>query len=318
VSGPGLTTCGTNGNESCCISPLVAGGPISRTYQNTGSGATGKADPATVSAFRLDKYEITVARFRQYVKYLSGGGSPPTAGSGKHTHLNSGKGLADSGNSGAFEPGWDAAWNGNIPNGANAATQWNTQLKCNKYGTWTDAPGANELLPLTCLNWWESHAFCIWDGGFLPSEAEWRFAAAGGDEHRMYPWGSTNPGADSQYAIYDCCYPDKQCKATGGPECSGFVNAAPVGFATLGAGRYGQLDLVGSVFEWLVDRYANYVSPCEDCAYFGTSSTNRVLPGGGFRTTLTPYLQSSNRSAVSYAESFRGDYAVGARCGRAP
>ena len=318
ASGPGLTTCGTNGNESCCNSPLVAGGPFSRTYQNTGSGATGKADPATVSPFRLDKYEITVGRFRQYVKYLSSGGSPPAAGSGKHTHLNGGKGLADSGNSGAFEPGWDAAWNSNIASGAGAAAQWNTQLRCNKYGTWTDDPGANELLPLTCLNWWESHAFCIWDGGFLPSEAEWRFAAAGGDEQRMYPWGSMNPGSDSQYSIYDCCYPDKQCKATGGAECSGFINAAPVGFATLGAGRYGQLDLVGSVFEWLVDRYASYVSPCVDCAYFGGSSANRVLPGGGFRTTLTPYLQSSNRSAVSYAETFRGDFAVGARCGRAP
>jgi len=318
ASGPGLTTCGKSGNESCCTSPLVAGGPFFRTYMNTGSAPTGTADQATVSSFRLDKYEITVGRFRQYVKDLSNGGSPPAAGSGKHTHLNGGKGLSNSGSSGGFEPGWDTAWNTKIPSGAGAAAQWNTQLKCNKYGTWTDEPGENELLPLTCLNWWESHAFCIWDGGFLPSEAEWRYAAAGGDEHRMYPWGSMNPGTQNQYAIYDCCYPDGQCKASGGPECSGFINAAPVGFAALGAGRYGQLDLVGSVFEWLVDGYANYVSPCVDCAYFSGSSSNRVLPGGGFRTTLMPYLQSSNRSAVSYAETFRGDFAVGARCGRTP
>jgi formylglycine-generating enzyme required for sulfatase activity len=272
-----------------------------------------------VSPFRLDKYEITVGRSRQYVKYLgSAGGAPPVAGSGKHTHLNGGQGLADSGRAGSFEPGWDAAWNSRIPSGAGAVAQWNTQLKCNKYGTWTDEPGNNESLPLTCLNWWESYAFCVWDGGFLPSEAEWRFAAAGGNEHRLYPWGSMNPGYESQYAIYDCCYPDGDCKATGGPECPGFINAAPVGFASLGAGRYGQLDLVGSVFEWLVDRYASYVSPCTDCAYFTGTSTNRVLPGGGFRTTLTPYLQSSNRSAVSYAETFRGDFAVGARCARSP
>jgi len=318
TSGPGLTTCGKNGDESCCVSPRVEGGSFFRTYTNTGSGATGKADEATVSSFRLDKYEVTVGRFRQYVKYLSGSGSPPAAGSGKHAHLNAGKGLADSGKSGSFEPGWDASWNSKIPSGAGAASQWNTQLKCNTYATWTDNPGDNELLPLTCLNWWESHAFCIWDGGFLPSEAEWKYAAAGGDELRMYPWGSMNPGTDSQYAIYDCCYPAKQCRATSGMECPGIINAAPVGLATLGASRYGQLDLSGSVFEWLVDRYASYVNPCADCAYFTGSGSNRVLPGGGFRSSLTPLLQSANRTSISYAETFRGDFAVGVRCARSP
>ena len=317
ASGPGLTNCGKNGNESCCVSPLVAGGNFSRTYTNSGSGAMGTADPATVSAFRLDKYEITVGRFRQYVKYLNGGGTPPAAGSGKHAHLNGAKGLSDSGASGSFEPGWDAAWNTHIPSGAGSSAQWNTALKCNKYGTWTDDAGANELLPMACLNWWESYAFCIWDGGFLPSEAEWRFAASGGDEHRQYPWGATAPGMDSAYAIYDCCYPDKQCRTSGGPECTGFVNAAPVGFASMGVGRYGQLDLVGSMFEWLVDHYAPFVSPCADCAYFTGTSVNRVLPGGGYRSALT-YLVSSNRGSVSYAETFRGDFAVGARCARSP
>ena len=30
-------------------------------------GPTGEADPASVSGFRLDKYLVTVGRFRQYV-----------------------------------------------------------------------------------------------------------------------------------------------------------------------------------------------------------------------------------------------------------
>jgi formylglycine-generating enzyme required for sulfatase activity len=311
----------------------VPGGTYSRTYQNTGSGATGKADPATISTYALDKYEVTVARFREYVKYLENGGTPPAAGSGKHGHLNGGKGLADSGKSGSFESGWDASWNSKIPSGAGATAKWKALLTakgsgggggCSVYGSWTDEPGKNDSLPITCTSWYESYAFCIWDGGFLPSEAEWKYAAAGGDEQREYPWGTAAPGSNSEYAIYDCCYPSGMCSAaTGRDTCTGLVNVAPVGFAKKGVGRYGQVDLIGSVWEWLVDKYASsYQSPCNDCAYLTGNTTNRVLPGAGFHTGANlgaTLLYSSNRSQVSYdAETYRGDYAVGVRCGRAP
>ncbi len=109
--GPGMTNCGVVGDaatpESCCTSLEVTGGTYYRTYDpvvdEDGStfamlaadgGPTGEADPATVSPFRLDKYLVTVGRFRQYVNYLTGTtGSPPGNGSGKHTHLNGGLGL---------------------------------------------------------------------------------------------------------------------------------------------------------------------------------------------------------------------------------
>jgi hypothetical protein len=56
--GPGMTNCGA-ASESCCTSLEVAGGTYYRTYTNSGSGATGEADPATVSSFSLDKYLVT-------------------------------------------------------------------------------------------------------------------------------------------------------------------------------------------------------------------------------------------------------------------
>ena len=316
--GPGMNTCGADGKESCCISLPVTGGTFNRTYTNTGSGATAQADPATVSSFRLDKYELSVGRLRQYVNYLVAGGALPAAGSGKHSHLNAGKGLADSGKSGSFEPGWDASWNSNLPAGAGAAATWAKNLDCGvsaseRYGTFTAAAGANEMLPVTCMDWYEAHAFCIWDGGFLPSEAEWKYAAAGGDEQRMYPWGSTAPGTANQYANYDCYYPS----GTAG-NCTGVVNIAKVGYATLGGGRWGQLDLSGSVWEWDLDVYAaKFSSPCTDCALL-SGGTNRVLPGGGFHTALMPYLLSSNQTTLEYPTTYRGNYGVGVRCARTP
>ena len=66
--GPGTTQCGPSA-ESCCTSPEVPGGTYFRNYYNNGkSGPTQEAHPATVSNFRLDKYLVTVGRFRRFVE----------------------------------------------------------------------------------------------------------------------------------------------------------------------------------------------------------------------------------------------------------
>ena len=195
--GPGMTDCGP-GQDSCCTSLPVAGGTYFRTYRNNGSGPTGTGDPATISNFRLDKYLVTVGRFRQFAAAWTAGWRP-AAGAGKHAYLSTG-GLAST--AGGIETGWDATWNTGKVSPTTASLTRGSFCDA-AHATWTAAAtGGHENLPINCVNWYDSYAFCLWDGGFLPSEAEWEYAGAGGTEQRQYPWGSTAPGMMNQYAIY--------------------------------------------------------------------------------------------------------------------
>ena len=303
ADGPGVSDCG-DGTESCCKSVKVAGGSFSRTYANDGSGATAKADTATISDLLLDKYLVTVGRYRKFVAAWAGGsGYTPPVGSGKHAHLNGGKGLADSATAGAYETGWQESNNDDLsPTNDNLACKSDT-------ASWTNSAGANEKLPINCVDWFEAYAFCIWDGGFLPSEAEFSYAAAGGDEQRQYPWGSMDPGKSNQYAIYGCNYPD------GSGTCSGLANISPVGTAKLGGGRWGHLDLAGNLTEWNLDWYgATLGNPCADCANL-TKASGRVIRGGTFSSGL-PELVVPYRSSPNYPTN--RTHTFGFRCARAP
>jgi len=303
-SGLGLSDCGTG--ESCCTSVTVPGGTFYRTYTNDGSGAQNTADPATISDFRLDKYLVTVGRFRNFVAaWDQGSGYTPEVGSGKHTHLGGGKGLADSGAPGDYEAGWIESYNNKL-NLTNDALQCQSGLY-----TWTSSPDANDKLPMNCINWFEAYAFCIWDGGFLASEAEYVYAAAGGTEQRRFPWGATSPGTNNQYAIWGCNYPD------GSGTCDGTLrNIAPVGTARAGAGKWGQLDLVGNMIEWYLDYYAaSYASPCTDCANLHSGS-GRAPRDGYFGATDETLLLSAYRNNGFYPANRFPSY--GFRCARTP
>ena len=322
--GPGaaMFTCGAGGNESCCTSLIVEGGTFDRTYDLApdggvmfppDGGATGLADPASVSTFYLDKYDVTVGRFKQFVTAFNGGWAPD-AGAGVHTYLNSGRGLANSASAGTYESGWNASDTSKI-----ALNQVGTSSACSGYWTYSSTPAT---LPINCINWYEAYAFCIWDGGFLPSETEWRYAAAGGSQQRLYPWGSTDPGMSSQYAIHGdstltyCSYPTwNKCAA------SGTQNIAPVGSATAGAGLWGQLDLSGNVFEFTLDWFANsFVDPCTDCAYLTQPATgpdgvpDRTSGGGSF--FVPNYILAV--SSRAYGNPAARGYGAGVRCARSP
>jgi formylglycine-generating enzyme required for sulfatase activity/plastocyanin len=309
--GAGRDHCGGTG-EGCCTSLLVVGNAsasFSRSYDGVTGGYTDPQYKAQISDFKLDKYEITVGRFRSFVDAAVGGWRP-AAGAGKHTHLNGGEGLAASG--GGFEPGWDAAWSALLPTGAGAKAAWDGpgQLACDPAATWTPAAGGNESRPVNCVTWHQAEAFCIWDGGFLPSEAEWNYAAAGGDEQRIYPWGATRPIGDSSLVIFGCFF-------NGSGICSGVSNIAPVGSAPGGDGRWGQADLGGNIAEWSLDSFASPYSEtvCTNCARVAASDTTRAWRGGWWDFNDVSGLYASKRWYADPAARSRG---LGLRCARVP
>jgi formylglycine-generating enzyme required for sulfatase activity len=348
--------CGPEHDESCCVSPLVPGGTFER---GSYGGIYTQSSPNTISGFRLDKYEVTVGRFRKFVNAFTAGWRPE-AGSGKHAHLNGGQGLAGypvTGQAATYEPGWVAPHSGLYsdfvwPMPATAAA-WNTRLLSTTgcdvlddggglsdpslvacmfckdapnspcFQTWTPTPEDNENRPINQLQWIEAYAFCIWDGGFLPSEAETEYADFGGSEKRPYPWGTTVPGSNAELLVQGCLYddrPDHQPHAPDGSrlECTGIHNIAPVGSIPAGNGKWGQADLAGNVDEWVVDSQLYSQPPaCTDCAYFSVCGDS-CSEGKGTMGGKNFERGGSNYTIQPIGTNGGGSYSRGVRCARLP
>ena len=113
--------------------------------------------------------------------------------------------------------------------------------------------------PISCVTWHQSAAFCRWVGKRLPTEAEWELAA-GGYQHRIFPWGATSFGQLQNAGIRTANVADRTYrrhykdldKYTDHYE-DGFVGAAPIASFPSGVGPYGHQDLAGNVHEWCVD-----------------------------------------------------------------
>jgi len=259
-----------------------------RSYDGVTAGYTSQTSPAQVSDFRLDNYEITVGRFRKFVAAYAPNMIPAGAGNNPNN-------LSDT--------GWSTTWNASLDATQAALT---SALKCNARQSWTDGVGSAEAesRPINCINWFEAQAFCIWDGGRLPTEAEWNYAAAGGTQQRVYPWGSATP---------NCNYANYAAQLNGVDYCVANFAVNRVGSESpTGDGLYGQSDLAGNVWEWELDWYAQpYVIPCINCSNTIPASL-RVIRGGGADSGLDPLHGSFRNGDTPLTHSF----GYGARCAR--
>ena len=144
----------------------------------------------------------------------------------------------------------------------------------------------------------------------LPTEAQWYWAATGGDG-RSYPWGNEPPDCErADYTQGDLSSPagDFGCRG-GGPSP---VGTMPKGDKEWPAGRIH--DLGGNVWEWMLDPYLPFAADKVSDPLPTKVTMMYVIRGGGW-----------NRSALGIRTDMRGgepaDYKVpglGFRCVRNP
>lgn len=160
------------------------------------------------------------------------------------------------------------------------------------YGWWTYVPGAdwkhprgpdsslkglwNHPVVHVCFD--DAQAYADWANKFLPTEAEWEFAARGGLEGAEYTWGDEYmPDGHIMANHWQGEFPWQNLLR------DGYEWTAPVG--SFPPNGYGLYDMAGNVWEWTTDWYQDHSKLTKPCCTISN-------PRGGLREdSVDPRLQ---------------------------
>ena len=143
---------------------------------------------------------------------------------------------------------------------------------------------ANDDHPIANITWMQARDYCAWVGGRLPTEAQWEFAARGGRDGEVYPWGK-DPRPDMANYVDNPTW--------------GRRGTSPIG--SFNENGFGLVDVVGNVWEWVSDWFDPEAYPLRqtnqatlDPEVFVNKMDRRVVRGGSW-DSIFPEIRISVR-----------------------
>lgn len=248
----------------------------------------GPVRPVVLSPFSIDVTPVTNAQFARFIQ-----------DSGYITE--------------AERFGWSFVFWAEIPPDRYSALVNDTVAQapwwCQVYGArWNQPEGPGSDIsdrldhPVIHISWNDAAAYAAWSGKELPTEAEWEYAARGGLEQRLFPWGDdVTPDGKHMCNIWQGTFPETNTLE------DGYSATCPV--TAFPPNRFGLYSMTGNVWEWTADWFGIEHQPFETRDPRGPAGgAAKVMKGGSYlchasycnryrvaaRTANTPDSSSAN------------------------